>query len=107
MGNERVNLAYRLYLGARNNARHAFSPEDLAAVEAILDEHFLGWTTAKALGRWRGQGEETLVIIVTTRGVRRTDETAAACLERCAARLKTLLGQESVMIEEGGAAQFF
>lgn len=102
-----MNLAYRLYLGARNNARHAFSPEDLAAVEAILDEHFLGWTTAKALGRWRGRTEETLVITVTGRGVRRTDSPANACLVRCAERLKALLGQESVMIEEGGRARFF
>ncbi len=102
-----MNLAYRLYLGARNNARHAFSPEDIAAVETILGEHFLGWTSARAVGRWRDQNEETLIITVTSRGLRPADDPAPACLARCARRLKDLLGQESVMIEEGGATRFF
>jgi hypothetical protein len=102
-----MNVAYRLYLGARNHARHAFSPQDLAAVEAILGGHFLGWTSARATGCWRGRVEETLVITVTSRGLRGEELPARERLAQCAAELKDLLGQESVMVEEGGAVRFF
>lgn len=102
-----MNLAYRIYLGARNTQSRVFSPQDVEIVEAILNEHFQGWTTAKAAGSWLGKTEETLVITVTSRGIRAGDSSALDAIEACATRLKEYLGQESVMIEEGGAARFF
>jgi hypothetical protein len=113
-----MNTAYRLYLGARNIGSRVFSERDLAMVEAILNEHFHGWTTAKAIGRWRGKTEETLVITFTSEGIKmpRTGpsadhapaetmidaKSASAALERCVAQLKEHLGQESVLLEQGG-----
>jgi hypothetical protein len=114
-----MNTAYRLYLGARNIGSRAFSERDLALVEAILNEHFHGWTTAKAIGRWKGKTEEALVITFTSQGIKTSPsggaaaadtlaetidaKTASAALERCVARLKEHLGQESVLLEQGGA----
>lgn len=97
-----MNIASRLYLGARNIGSRCFSVSDLAAVERILNEHFHGWTTVKAVGRWQGRTEETLVITFTTHGVKPIAETTRATVEICVGRLKDHLGQESVMLEEGG-----
>lgn len=102
-----MNLAYRIYLGARNTESRVFSPHDIAVVESILDEHFQGWTTAKAIGSWLGETEEALVITVTSKGIKSPQIAPLTCIEACAGRLKDHLGQESVMIEEGGASRFF
>jgi len=114
-----MNTAYRLYLGARNIGSCRFSREDLANVEAILNEYFHGWTSAKAVGRWQGKTEETLVITFTSQVLRsssgRSDEStpqartrpAEAALECCVRRLKEHLGQESVLLEQGGAVDLW
>lgn len=102
-----MNLAYRIYLGARNAERRAFSPRDIAIVEDILNAHFQGWTTVKAVGCWLGETEETLVITITGKGVKSPEVAVQTCIEACARRLKDHLGQESVMIEEGGTSRFF
>ena len=106
-----MDTAYRLYLGARNIGSRRFSAQDIATVEAILNEHFHGWTTVKAVGRWQGKTEETLVITFTSHGIKNADpsadDTAGAkaseVVERCVRRLKDHLGQESVLLEQGGA----
>jgi hypothetical protein len=67
---DRMDTAYRLYLGARNIGSRAFSERDIALVEAILNEHFHGWTTVKAIGRWKGKTEEALVITFTSHGIK-------------------------------------
>lgn len=97
-----MDLAHRLYLGARNSGSRRFSPQDLAAVETTLDAVFHGWTTVKGVGRWRGETEETLVITFTTRSIKPAAETNAVALENCVRRLKELLGQEAVLLEQGG-----
>ena len=111
-----MDTAYRLYLGARNIGSRAFSDRDIALVEAILNEHFHGWTTVKAIGRWKGKTEEALVITFTSHGIKalQTDQTnsasgvadtesARATLASCVNQLKTHLGQESVLLEQGGS----
>jgi hypothetical protein len=111
-----MDTAYRLYLGARNIGSRAFSERDLALVEAILNEHFHGWTTVKALGRWKGKTEEALVITFTSHGIKTAQthkavaadgaldaESARATLASCVNQLKKHLGQESVLLEQGGA----
>lgn len=80
-----MNLAYRIYLGARNSARRRFSPDDVARVERVLDEFFQGWTTTRASGSWLGRTEETLILTVTTRGLRDESATPLATIEACAA----------------------
>lgn len=101
-----MNLAYRIYLGARNTESRRFSPRDLEIVEGILNEFFQGWTTARALGSWEGKTEETALITVTTRGVKPGALAPKAAVEACARKLKAHLGQESVLIEVGGATTF-
>ena len=106
-----MDTAYRLYLGARNIGSRRFSAKDIAAVEAILNEHFHGWTTVKAVGRWQGKTEETLVITFTSHGIKNAapspddagDANAAHVVERCVRSLKDHLGQESVLLEKGGS----
>lgn len=111
-----MDTAYRLYLGARNIGSRAFSERDLALVEAILNEHFHGWTTVKAIGRWKGKTEEALVITFTSHGIKTPEadkahagagavdaESARATLASCVNQLKKHLGQESVLLEQGGA----
>lgn len=103
-----MDTAYRLYLGARNIGSRRFSDHDLSTVEAILNEHFHGWTTVKAVGRWQGKTEETLVITFTRQGVKPVASSAGAAdakasVERCVGRLKAHLGQEAVLLEEGGS----
>jgi hypothetical protein len=113
---DRMDTAYRLYLGARNIGSRAFSDRDIALVEAILNEHFHGWTTVKAIGRWKGKTEEALVITFTSHGIKTPPtnnanppdgavdtESARATLASCVNQLKMHLGQESVLLEQGGA----
>ncbi len=101
-----MDTAYRIYLGARNTGDRTFSPDDEARVEAILDEHFHGWTTFAGAGRWRGRDEEIRVITLSPRAAKKGANTAAASVETCARRLKEHLGQEAVMRELGGAVAF-
>lgn len=100
------NTAHRIYLGARNTVNRAFSDRDVALVEAVLNDHFEGWTTAQATGCWQGRTEETLVITVTTKATKRGPSETAAAIELCARRLRDHLGQESVMLEQGGPVTF-
>lgn len=102
-----MHLAYRLYLGARNTTRGRFSAHDRAQVARILDEYFQGWTTSRATGSWGGRAEQTLILTVSSRGLRAEGLTPLVAIEACAAHLKDFLGQEAVMIEEGGPTRFF
>lgn len=101
-----MDTAYRIYLGARNTESRTFSPRDEARVEEILDEHFHGWTTAPGAGRWKESTEEMRVITLTPRSAKRGAASAAASIEDCARRLKEHLGQEAVMLEQGGTVTF-
>lgn len=70
-----------------------WTPEYGETVDAIIGEHFDGFTTYLALGSWKGQREDAYVVEILTHGGPAGYEKVRAA----ASNIRAANGQESVL----------
>lgn len=84
---------YRLYIGG-NNKTHKV---ELGIVYSVLDTMYEGYTVEKALGVWKKQHEESVIVTLMS---------AASELQKALFRLKKQLKQEAIAVQEVAELRF-